>query len=102
MYYLLYDCAFFARIFGMMEERSEVLKAIGERVRILRKLKGFSQEELAHNMGKDQPDLSRIERGEVNPGALTLIEIAHTLGVSPLEIFNHPTILKNDGERNNQ
>jgi len=60
-------------------ERAET---VGERIRWLRLVRGFSQRELA-TCGVSYLDISRIEVGARAPSAATLRKLAAKLGVSP-------------------
>jgi putative transcriptional regulator len=67
-----------------MEQRRKkvMLVLLGKRVKRLREEKGFSQTELAHTIGKDQPSIQRIEAGNINPSYIYLQEVAEGLGIS--------------------
>ncbi len=60
----------------------------GQRVRELRKARGFSQEELAHRAGLHYTYIGGIERGERNPALINIGRIAAALGVSLAELFS--------------
>jgi len=60
----------------------------GERVKILRKRKNLSQEELALNSGIDRSYLGKIERGESNIAIKKIVLIAKALKIPPKELFN--------------
>jgi transcriptional regulator with XRE-family HTH domain len=49
----------------------------------LRRSVGLTQVQLAERCGMRQQDLSRIERGEINPTAKTIRRIAGGLGIDP-------------------
>ena len=66
---------------------SAFLQAIGKRIRELRMVKGWSQQELAYRVGMEKSNLSVIETGKSNPQLLTICKIACALGVQPLEVF---------------
>ena len=55
---------------------------IGERIKTLRKEKGWSQGELAKKVGADARQISRYENGHITPSADVLIKLAVTLDVS--------------------
>lgn len=64
------------------EARGEVFAQaydIAMQVVVLREELGLTQAELAERCGMDQGDISRIERGSVNPTARTLQRIAGAL-----------------------
>ena len=61
--------------------------AFGERVRELRKAKGFTQEAFAHYAGLDRADFGRLERGQRNPTLDSIVELAEALDVDIRELF---------------
>jgi transcriptional regulator with XRE-family HTH domain len=70
-----------------MKTKSPALVKLGERIRELRKEKGFSQEDFAYTVGLDRTYMGGIERGERNVAALNLIRIAKALKVEVGELF---------------
>ena len=66
---------------------SAFLQAIGGRIRELRIEKGWTQQELAYQVGMEKSNLSVIETGKSNPQLLTICRIACALGVQPLTLF---------------
>ena len=58
------------------------LKTLGERIAILRKQKGFSQEEFAEKSGKMINTISNIERGLSDPKITTLFAFSKALNIS--------------------
>lgn len=70
-----------------MRKKHPALIKIGERIRELRKEKGFSQESFASEVGLDRTYMGSVERGERNLAALNLIRIAKTLDVEIGELF---------------
>lgn len=66
----------------------DVKKLVGERVRILRKRKNFSQEVLASKVGIDMKSLSRLERGVHYPSLDTLEKIQVELSVELKDFFD--------------
>lgn len=67
---------------------SDFGKTLGERVRSIRKRKGYSQEELAHRASFSTSFISDIERGEKSPTIENLYRITNALGVSLEELFS--------------
>jgi transcriptional regulator with XRE-family HTH domain len=65
-------------------ERAWLLFVFGENVRFLRKQRNLSQEAFAEAASLHRNAVGVIERGECEPGLLTLLILAETLGV-PLE-----------------
>lgn len=67
---------------------SDPKRLVGERVQILRKRKGLSQEELAGQIGIDTKSLSRLERGAHFPSLETLERIRIELRVELKDFFD--------------
>ena len=63
------------------------LKRFGERVRALRKAKGFSQEDFALEIGLDRTYMGGVERGERNLALLNIRKIAAGLHISEKDLF---------------
>jgi transcriptional regulator with XRE-family HTH domain len=63
---------------------------LGDRVRSLRALRGWSLEELATVSGVSRSMLSQIERSETNPTVVVALAIAKALGVSLDELAHEP------------
>ncbi len=59
----------------------------GERLKIIRNLKGFTQEVLAEKIGINWRQLARIEAGESFIKSDTLYKICHTLNITPSILF---------------
>lgn len=57
-------------------------RAIGERIRKNRNQKGWTQEELAFNIGVTSPYLSRVENGSQKPSLTTIMALAEALHVT--------------------
>lgn len=57
-------------------------EAFGQTLRELRKEKGLSQEELAHESGLDRTFISLLERGKRQPSLGTIISITNVLGLT--------------------
>ena len=55
---------------------------IGERIKLLRKKRGYNQKELANLLGKSLPTIKKYESGERNPKPDQLQKIAEALGIS--------------------
>ena len=70
---------------------------LGENVRKIRGLKGFSQQNLADEIKVDQKTISRIEKGELSPKFETLVSISKVLSIniSQLLAFNESLIFNN-------
>jgi len=61
----------------------DVVQLLGVNVRIQRKLKGMSQEELALEAGMERSYVSDLERGQRNPSVRALGRLADALGIEP-------------------
>jgi len=66
-------------------------KLLGLRIKELRKLKGYTQSELAEYIEVDPKHLSRIESGVNYPSMVALVKMADKLDVELKElfVFNH-------------
>ncbi|UEC01764.1 helix-turn-helix domain-containing protein [Burkholderia vietnamiensis] len=64
-----------------------VLVALGEAIRRCRRVRGISQEELAHRSGIDRSYMSSIERGGQNPGIVSIARIARALEMSLADLM---------------
>lgn len=62
-------------------------KTIGERLRDIRRRRGFTQGELAEKLGLNQPLVSQYERGEIRMHATLVAALAKMLRVSTDELL---------------
>jgi ribosome-binding protein aMBF1 (putative translation factor) len=62
-------------------ERTALARAIAVAVVRFRTDRGLSQRGLASLLGMTQPQLARLERGDVNPSMDTLVRVAGGLGI---------------------
>jgi DNA-binding XRE family transcriptional regulator len=62
-----------------LSKADEFCKAIGQKIKLLRKERGFTQNGLAKSLRVSQQIISRIERGRQNISLLTLKNIASVL-----------------------
>jgi transcriptional regulator with XRE-family HTH domain len=69
-----------------MASDSSLLRALGKRVRELRKERGYSQEKLAERAGIHENHVRRIEGGTANPSYVVLVKLAKALGVEAGEL----------------
>jgi transcriptional regulator with XRE-family HTH domain len=60
---------------------------VGANVRRLRKGKGLTQEQLAHEAGVAMRYVAGVERGEENPSLKFLVKLADALEVGPSDLF---------------
>lgn len=64
------------------------MKALGKRIKELRKVQGLSQEDLSYEADIPLSQVGRIERGEINSTISTIDAIASALHVEMKEVFN--------------
>ena len=60
---------------------------VGANIRRLRKAKGLTQEQLAHESEIAMRYIAGVERGEENPSLRYLVKIAEALGAEPADLF---------------
>jgi transcriptional regulator with XRE-family HTH domain len=63
-----------------MASKQIPLKVLGERIREMRKVKNFTQEDLAYESDIDRSYIGGVERGERNLSFDKLCQIAQALG----------------------
>lgn len=68
--------------------RYKIAQKVGKRIRIIRKEKRLTQEELAEKIKIHVTTLGRIERGESNPPLQTINKIAQALRINPKELLS--------------
>jgi transcriptional regulator with XRE-family HTH domain len=68
-------------------DRASPVTAVGDRIRQLRLGRELTQTELARQIGIQQSDLSRMEKGEYRVSLDVLFRLLHTLGISLVEFF---------------
>jgi transcriptional regulator with XRE-family HTH domain len=61
--------------------------SIAQRIRAFRKLKGFTQNELAVELGVSIAILGAIERGTRKPDSKMINNISNILGIEPEELL---------------
>ena len=74
-----------------MEERLSdlLLKALGQRIRVLRKQRGYSQEAFADKCGVHRTVMGTIVRGESNLSFQNIHKVAINLGISLSTLFRN-------------
>ncbi len=63
-------------------------KKLGDKIRKLRAMKGYSQANIAEDLGITPGAYAKIERGEIDPNTARLYEIAKSLDVAITEFFD--------------
>lgn len=69
-----------------IKENTPIL--IGNKIRLLRKLKGLTQTELAELVLKDRQYLYKIEKGLVTPNISTITILAKAMEISLKDFFD--------------
>ena len=64
------------------------IQIFGNRLRKVRKEKGFTQEELSYRADLELSQISRIERGIINTSISQVFKIAEALEVPPKYLFD--------------
>jgi len=72
---------------AMTDTTQHLQKAFGRQVRQLRKLRQFTQEEVAGRAGISYKYVGQIERGEVNPSLDIVVRLAQVLEVAPADLL---------------
>lgn len=67
--------------------KKEILIKFGERIKTLRKERGWSQEKLAEETGFHRTYIGMIERGERNPSLININVFAETFKISISELL---------------
>jgi transcriptional regulator with XRE-family HTH domain len=62
-------------------------ESFGERLRRLRKARGFTQTELARSAGTSQRMITHYERHDGVPGGPVVVRLADALGITPEELL---------------
>lgn len=70
------------------KDKSEILKLFGKNLRRVRESKGFTQEQLANELGLEISQISRIERGIINTSIYTLYQISTFFDIDVNELFD--------------
>jgi len=72
-----------------MRKNVPIQQKFGNRVRMLRKSKGWSQEEFADQCGLHRTYIGAIERGERNVSLNNIHAVAKALGLSVKDLFDY-------------
>lgn len=67
--------------------RYKIAQKVGKRIRLARKKKALTQEEVSARVGIHVSTLGRIERGEINAPLQTLNRIALAIGAKPKDLL---------------
>jgi transcriptional regulator with XRE-family HTH domain len=77
---------------------SEIVKKIGERIRLIRREKGLSQEQLGELSDLHTNYVGQIERGEKNLTIESLEKVVQALEISMEQLFRHVDPMKDKDE----
>lgn len=69
------------------QDKKVILIEFGNTLRTIRLAKGFTQEQLANELGVEISQISRIERGIINTSMTTIYEISKILKINTSELF---------------
>ena len=72
---------------SMRSKMKDIKKLLGRRIKELRRIKKYSQQELADKANIDQRSLSHIECGDNFPSK-SLLDIANALEITLVELFD--------------
>ena len=72
---------------GKLISHRYVLKKFGEKVQMVRKSKGISQEKLAEKVALHRNYVGMIERGERNPTIRTLYKLSKALQINSCKLL---------------
>jgi transcriptional regulator with XRE-family HTH domain len=73
---------------GTGEGSDESLRRVGQRIKELRSRRNWKLADLSASSGVSVGSLSEIERGLANPSFMTLVKIAHSLGVPVVALLD--------------
>lgn len=66
----------------------KIKRQVGRKIRRLRKQRGITQEQLAHEASLERSYMGYVERGQANPTLEKLSKIAKTLGIKIGDLFS--------------
>ncbi len=74
-----------------MMETKAFLKAVGDKIRLVRKAQGMSQEKLAELSSLHPSFISYVETGKTNASIVNLYSIASALNIPLHDLFQFPS-----------
>lgn len=69
-------------------DNKEFLKKIGLKIKVIRSLKGLSQDDVVNKLDIDKSYYSKVERGLTNPTLLYMKNLAEILDVNLEDLIN--------------
>ncbi len=85
-----------------MTDQRDILNEFGERVRLFRKKKNWTLEDLAGKSGLHPSSISQVERGERNLTLKNLSRLADGLDVDPYQLLLYETDVMMEAEKASQ
>lgn len=76
-------------------------ETFGRNIRIARKTKGLTQDQLGFLIGKDGSSIGRFENGVVSPTAKEVAKMCEELDISPFQLFEDNLRVKNNSKNIN-
>lgn len=101
---LMYQLVFFVYTYyrGVNMNDNSILSMVGKRIRQIRKLKGYTQEELGEKCGFHFSYIGGVERAEKNISLINVQKLANALEVPVQEFFSYErSSSRNNSEREN-
>ncbi len=91
VYTVMYQLVFFVYTYnrGVNMKDNSILPMVGKRIRQIRKLKGFTQEELGEKCGFHFSYIGGVERAEKNISLINVQKLADALEVPVQEFFSY-------------
>ena len=71
----------------MEQNKDDILRTFGNKIRVFRIKEGFSQEELGDRAGLDRSYIGGVERGERNISLINIFKLAKGLGLAPKRLL---------------
>lgn len=68
-------------------KKEDFLKKLGKNIVNIRTQRDWSQSDLARNCDKDRQSIKRLEKGEINPSAYYLYQVANGLEITISELL---------------
>lgn len=65
------------------------MKTLGEKIKILRQIKNWSQEDIAYELGISLPAYSKIERNITDVSLSRITQIAKLFNLSPSDLLSY-------------
>ncbi|WP_339420370.1 MULTISPECIES: helix-turn-helix domain-containing protein [unclassified Pseudomonas] len=78
----------------MAQDYEQLRLQLAENIRLMRRVKNLTQEQLALMAEVDRTYVSQIERGVGNPSLLVLCKLANILDITTDQLLTEPDILR--------